>query len=50
MPDQKCYENEINNTTVTSEVEAVVNSRSFTYIYENEVEEMVTPSHLYCGR
>ena len=37
-------------TTVTSEVEAVVNSRPFTYIYENEVEEMVTPSHLYCGR
>ena len=37
-------------TTVTSEVEAVVNSRPLTYIYEDEVEEVLTPSHLYCGR
>ena len=36
--------------TVTSEVEAVVNSRPLTYIYEDEVEEVLTPSHLYCGR
>ena len=37
-------------TTVTSEVEAVVNSRPLTYIYEDEVEEVLTQSHLYCGR
>ena len=37
-------------TTVTSEVEAVVNSRPLTYIYEDEVEEVLTESHLYCGR
>ena len=37
-------------TTVTSEVEAVVKSRLLAYIYEDEVEEVLTPSHLYCGR
>ena len=37
-------------TTVTSEVEAVLNSWPLTCIYENEVEEVLTPSHLYCGR
>ena len=37
-------------TTVTSEVEAVVNNWSLTCIYEDEVEEVLTPSHLYCGR
>ena len=30
-------------TTVTSEVEAVVNSRPLTYIYKDEVEEVLTP-------
>ena len=37
-------------TTVTREEEAVVNSWPLTYIYEDEVEEVLTPSHLYCGR
>ena len=37
-------------TTVKSEVEAVVNSRPLIYIYEDNVEEVSTPSHLYCGR
>ena len=37
-------------TTVTSEVEAIVNSRPLTYIYEDEVEEVLTPSHFYYGR
>ena len=37
-------------TTVTNEEEAVVNSWPLTYIYEDEVEEVLTPSHLYCGR
>ena len=36
--------------TITSEVEAVLNSRPLTYIYEEEVEEAITSSHLYCGR
>ena len=37
-------------TTVTSEVEAVVNSQPLTCIYEDEVEEVLKPLHLYCGR
>ena len=37
-------------TAVTSEVKAVVNSRSLTYIQEDEVEEVLTPSHLYRRR
>ena len=32
-------------TTVTSVAEAVVNSRSLTYIYEDEIEEVLTTSH-----
>ena len=36
-------------TTVTSEVEAV-NRRPLTCIYEGEVEEVLTQSHLYYGR
>ena len=35
---------------VTSEVEAVANSCSLTCIYEGEVEEVLTPSHLSSGR
>ena len=31
-------------------VEAVLNSRPITFIYENDCEEPLTPSHLYCGR
>ena len=30
---------------VTSEVEAVINSRPLTYICKDEVEEVLTPSH-----
>ena len=37
-------------TTVRSEVEAVVNSRPLAYIYKDEVEKVLTPSHLYCER
>ena len=37
-------------TTVTSEVEAVVNSRPLMCICEDEVEEVLKPLHLYCGR
>ena len=33
-------------TTVTSEVEVIVNSCPHTYIYEDEVEEILTKSHL----
>ena len=35
---------------VTSEVEAVANSCSLTSIYEGEVEKVLTPLHLSCGR
>ena len=37
-------------TTVTNEVEAGANRQPPTYIYEDEVEEVLTPSHLYCSR
>ena len=33
-------------TTVRSEVEAVVNSQPLAYIYKDEVEKVLTPSHL----
>ena len=33
-------------TTVTSEVKAVVDSRSLTYIYKDEVKEGLMLSHL----
>ena len=36
-------------TTVTSEVEADVNSQTLKYIYEDEVEKVLTPPHLYRG-
>ena len=36
--------------TVLVEIEAVLNSRPLTYIYEDDVEVLLTPSHLFCGR
>ena len=36
--------------TVLVEIEAVLNSRPVTYIYEDEVETPLTPSELFCGR
>ena len=32
------------------EIEAVLNSRPITYVYENDIETPLTPSHLFCGR
>ena len=36
--------------TVISNVEGIVNSRPLTYIYDDDVEEVLTPSHLLLGR
>ena len=36
--------------TVLIEIEAVLNSRPLTYIYEEDVVVPLTPSHLFCGR
>ena len=36
--------------TVLTEVEAVLNNRPLTYLDENDMEEILTPSHLFCGR
>ena len=36
--------------TVLDQIEAVLNSRPITYVYENDVETPLTPSHLFCGR
>ena len=35
--------------TVLTEVEAVLNSRPLTYVYAEDVEEPLTPSHLLIG-
>eukprot|EP00795_Rhopilema_esculentum_P015986 gene15986-7318_t len=37
-------------TTVVTEIEATFNPRPLTYLYENELEEALTPSHLLVGR
>ena len=36
--------------TTIADVEGVINSRPLTYVYENDVEEVLTPSHLLLGR
>ena len=36
--------------TTIVEVEGIVNSRPLTYAYDNDVEEILTPSHLLLGR
>ena len=36
--------------TVLTEIEAVINSRHITFLYVDDVEEPLTPSHLLCGR
>ena len=36
--------------TIIVEIEAIVNSRPLTYICDDEVEEVLTPSHLLLGK
>ena len=36
--------------TVIIEIENVLNSRPLTYLYPDEMDEALTPSHLICGR
>ena len=36
--------------TVIVEVEGILNSRPLCYIYDNEIDEVLTPSHLIFGR
>ena len=36
--------------TIIVEIEGIVNSRPLTYIYDDSVEEILTPSHLLLGR
>ena len=36
--------------TTLTEVEAVLNSRPHTYIYEDETVKVITPSHLIMGK
>ena len=36
--------------TVVTEVEAVMESRPLTYLYPDDIEEPLTPSHLLCGK
>jgi hypothetical protein len=36
--------------TVLMEVEAVINNRPLVYIEENDQDQILTPSHLFCGR
>ena len=36
--------------TILIDIEAVVNSRPLVYVEENDLDQILTPSHLFCGR
>ena len=36
--------------TILNEVEAVINNRPLTYLDEEDFDQVLTPSHLFCGR
>ena len=36
--------------TIVTEIEGIINCRPLAYIFNDNTEEVVTPSHLICGR
>lgn len=36
--------------TILTEIECVLNSRPLTYVYTEDLEETLTPSHFLCGK
>ena len=36
--------------TVLIEVESTINSRPLTYLHDDDIQDPITPSHLFCGR
>ena len=36
-------------STVLVEIEVVLNSRPLTFLYNDDIEEPLSPIHLYCG-
>ena len=36
--------------TVLIEVESAINSRPLTYLHDDDIQDPITPSHLFCGR
>ena len=55
---KRCLKKILKNARVTAEqfqtllveIEATFNSRSLTFVFSGDIEEPLTPSHLFCGR
>ena len=54
---KRCMRKSVRNRTITNEefstvlveIEGVLNRRPLTFVYEDDIEEPLTPIHLYCG-